>query len=376
MRKSRFSDEQIVAIVRESEREGVTVAHVAKKHGITETTLFRWRKRFGGLDANQAAELRRLQHENARLKKLVADLTVDIDILREVNAKKLVSAPARRAQVDYVVARGRSVRRACALMNVSRSALRYVSTMPARDAELASELTQIAARKSAYGYRFAWALLGRRGWRVNKKRVRRVWRLLRLHHRRRKYRKIRTGTARAFAPTGPNQVWAYDFTFDRCANGQTLKSQSIVDEWTRECLAIEVATSLTAARVIAVLERLFEQYGAPQVLRSDNGPEFIARALRIWVLFNHSYTATIDPGKPWQNGSVESFQATFRRECLDAEEFAHLREAKILIEQWRWEYNTQRPHSSLGYKTPAEFGNVLRAAMKSEVHPIMPEPLS
>jgi len=287
-----------------------------------------------------------------------------------------VSAQARRSQVDYAVSRGRSVRRACALLNVGRSALRYVSTMPARDAQLASELRLIAAKKAAYGYRFAWALLDRRGWRVNPKRVRRVWRRLGLHQRRRKYRKIRTGTARAFPPTGPNQVWAYDFTLDRCANGQMLKSLSIIDEWTRECLAIEAASSLTAVKVIAVLERLFEQYGAPQVLRSDNGPEFIARALRIWLLCRQSDTATIDPGKPWQNGSVESFHATFRRECLDAEEFAHLREVKILIEQWRWEYNTQRPHSSLGYKTPAEFGTEARAAMKSEVHPITPEPLS
>lgn len=251
-------------------------------------------------------------------------------------------------------------------MEVSRSALRYVSRMPARDAELASELAQISARRAAYGYRFAWALLGRRGWRVNRKRVRRVWRLLGLQRRRKKHRKIRTGQPRVFVPTGPNQVWAYDFTLDRCANGQALKSLSIVDEWTRECLAIEVATSLTAEKVIAVLERLFEQYGVPQVLRSDNGPEFIARALKIWVWFHHSDTATIDPGKPWQNGSVESFHATFRRECLDAEEFAHLREARIVIEQWRWEYNTQRPHSSLGYRTPAEVGPEARSAMAKE----------
>jgi putative transposase len=252
-------------------------------------------------------------------------------------------------------------------MNVSRSALRYQSTMPARDAELARELTQISAKRAAYGYRFAWGVLTQqRKWRVNRKRVRRVWRALGLHQRRRKHRKIRTGTARVFAPTGPNQVWAYDFSFDRCASGQTLKSLSVVDEWTRECLAIEVATSLPAERVIAVLEQLFAKYGAPQVLRSDNGPEFIARALRIWALFHHSETATIDPGKPWQNGSVESFHATLRRECLDAEEFAHLREAKIVIEQWRWEYNTQRPHSSLGYRTPAEVGAAARAAMTQE----------
>jgi putative transposase len=277
----------------------------------------------------------------------------------------MVSAQARREQVDFAVGRGASVRRSCALLQVSRSALGYVSTMPARDAELAAELNQISAAHAAYGHRFAWALLRRKG-RVNRKRVRRVWRLLGLHVRKKKRRKICTGQARVFAATGPNQVWAYDFTFDRCANGQVLKSLSIVDEWTRECLAIEVRSSLTAERVIEVLERLFEQYGAPQVLRSDNGPEFIARALRIWTLLHHSETATIDPGKPWQNGSVESFHATFRRECLDAEYFAHLREAKILIEQWRWEYNTQRPHSSLAYRSPAEVGTEARAAMTSE----------
>ena len=310
----------------------------------------------------------------------------------------MVSARARREQVDFAVSRGASVRRSCALLQVSRSALEYVSTMPARDAELAAELTQISSAHSAWGHRMAWGVLHEK-WRVNVKRVRRVWQLLGFHIRKKKGKKIRTGQQRQFAPTGPNQVWAYDFTFDRCANGQTLKSLSVIDEWTRECLAIEVRSSLKAERVIEVLERLFDKYGAPQVLRSDNGPEFIARALRIWTLEHHSETATIEPGKPWQNGSVESFHATFRRECLDAEYFAHLREAKILIEQWRWEYNTQRPHSSLGYRKPAVFGAEARAAMKSEsraaevavpvasleaaieenrveVHPITPETLS
>lgn len=125
-----------------------------------------------------------------------------------------------------------------------------------------------------------------------------------------------------------------------------------------------MATSIDARRVIAVLERLFAQYGAPDVLRSDNGPEYIARALKIWARMNRSETVTIDPGKPWQNGSSESFNGTFRAECLDQEWFAHMREARILIEQWRWEYNTQRPHSS--YRTPAEVGAEDRAALTQE----------
>ena len=277
----------------------------------------------------------------------------------------MVSAQARRQQVDYAVGRGASVRRSCALLQVSRSALGYLSTMPARDAELADELTRIATANASYGHRFAWAMLHPK-MKVNRKRVRRVWRLLGLHVRRKKRRKIRTGQSRTLAASGPNQVWAYDFVHDACANGQPIKALTVVDEWTRECLAIEVASSLKAKRVIAVLERLFEQYGTPQVLRSDNGPEFIARALKIWALLKHSDTAPIEPGKPWQNGSIESFNGTFRRECLNAEYFAHLREAKIVIEQWRWEYNTKRPHSRLGYRTPAEVGAEARKAMTLE----------
>lgn len=272
----------------------------------------------------------------------------------------MVSAQARRDQVDYAVGYGASVRRSCALLQVSRSALRYESRMPARDAELGSSLEEIAGRNRGYGHRFAWAFLRRRGERVNRKRVRRVWRALGLSVRKKKRRKIRTGQERVLAPTGPNQVWAYDFVHDACANGQKLKALTVIDEWTRECLAIEVASSLKATRVIEVLERLFETHGAPAVLRSDNGPEFIASALRIWILMNHSETATIEPGKPWQNGSVESFNGTFRSECLDREWFSNLREARILVEQWRWEYNTQRPHSSLGYRTPAEFALEVR----------------
>lgn len=277
----------------------------------------------------------------------------------------MVSAPARREQVDFAVSRGVSVRRSCALLEVSRSALRYVSRMPARDAELAAELQQISAAHPRYGHRFAWALVRRR-WCVNRKRVRRLWRMLGLCATRRKRRKLRTGQARVLTPSGPNQVWAYDFVHDTCGNNQTLKCLSVVDEWTRECLAIEVAGSIDALRVIAVLERLIEKHGTPTVLRSDNGPEFIARALQMWALAKHSEIATIAPGKPWQNGSVESFHATLRGECLDREWFAHRREAKIVVEQWRWEYNTQRPHSSLGYRTPAEVGAEARAAMSQK----------
>jgi putative transposase len=279
----------------------------------------------------------------------------------------MVSAQARREQVDYAVSRGVSVRRSCALLNVSRSYLGYESRIAARDAVLIPQIQEIIRRQSAYGYRFVWGLLKVDGKRFNIKRIHRIWQRYGFAlQRRRKGRKIRTGKARVLAPTGPNQVWAYDFIHDRCSNGQVLKCLCIVDEWTRECLAIEVASSMGADRVIAVLQRLFHQHGAPDILRSDNGPEFIARALRIWTMSNGGEIATIQPGKPWQNGSIESFHSTLRRECLDQELFANLREARIVIEQYRWEYNTQRPHSSLDYETPASVGQKSRAKLEAE----------
>ncbi len=159
---------------------------------------------------------------------------------------------------------------------------------------------------------------------------------------------------RPFVPTETNQVWAYDFIHDRCANGQKLKLLTVVDEWTRECLAIEVQGRLTANGVINVLRTLIEQHGAPRFLRSDNGPEFIAQAIKAWLAQSGVQTAYIDPGKPWQNGTNESFNGKLRDECLNLEWFRHRLEARIVIEQWRCHYNEQRPHSSLGYRTPSQ----------------------
>jgi putative transposase len=155
--------------------------------------------------------------------------------------------------------------------------------------------------------------------------------------------------------TGLNQVWAYDFVFDACANGQQLKCLTIIDEWSRECLAIDVAGSIRSGRVLEVLSRLVSERGAPRHLRSDNGPEFVCRAVLKWLAQANIETAHIDPGKPWQNGADESFNGKFRDECLTLEWFRSRAEAVAVIETWRGHYNLVRPHSSLGYRTPAEF---------------------
>ena len=155
-------------------------------------------------------------------------------------------------------------------------------------------------------------------------------------------------------------MWSYDFVFDACANGQKLKCLTVTDEWTKEGLAIEVGGRLRSGRVIEVLSRLVSARGAPTYMRSDNGPEFVSRALLKWIADQGIATALIDPGKPWQNGTIESFNGKFRDECLSMEWFRSQAEAKVVIESWRQHYNEVRPHSSLGYLTPAEFAAGIR----------------
>ena len=166
---------------------------------------------------------------------------------------------------------------------------------------------------------------------------------------------LRYRAPRPQAPLAAGHGWAYDFVFDACANGQQLKCLTVVDEYTRESLAIDVAGSIRSGRVIEVLSQLISMHGAPKILRSDNGPEFVSRALLRWAANENLDMALIDPGKPWQNGTAESFNGKFRDECLSMEWFRNRTEATVVIEQWRQHYNEIRPHSSLGNQTPAAF---------------------
>ncbi len=268
----------------------------------------------------------------------------------------MVSAPARRDQARFAVGKGLSIRRACALVGVARSVLSYTSLMKNKDAELSDKLRLIATTHTRFGYRRATALLKQGGEAINPKRVYRLWRSQGLTLPRRRVRKrVASASIRPFAATRANQVWAYDFVFDTCANGQNLKMLTVVDEWTRECLAIEVDARINSRAVIDVLSRLMSLRGHPQYVRSDNGPEFVSKAVKQWLSGSGVQTAYIDRGKPWQNGLNESFNGKLRDECLNLEWFRNRAEAKVVIEQWRKHYNEQRPHSSLGYKTPAQF---------------------
>jgi putative transposase len=257
--------------------------------------------------------------------------------------------------------KGLSQRRACTLMGVARSALAYQSVRAAKDAPVLARMAELSAQYPRYGYRRIAIFLARDGHAVGFGRAHRLWRQACLQVPRKRPRKrIASGRPRPNSPTGANQVWSYDFVFDWCANGQKLKCLTVTDEWTKEGLAIEVDGRIRSAGVIAVLSRLVSERGAPLYLRSDNGPEFISRALLKWITDQGITTALIDPGKPWQNGTGESFNGKFRDECLSPEWFRSRAEAKVVIETWRRHYNEVRPHSSLGYLTPTAFAGRLK----------------
>lgn len=268
----------------------------------------------------------------------------------------MVSAPARRQAVELAHHRGLSYRRACALFRVARSTLQYSSRLAEKDAPVQARMRGLAAQYPRYGYRRIRIFLEREGHRMSPDRAHRLWSAAGLQvPKKRPRRRVAASRPRPVPATGANQVWAYDFVFDWCANGQQVKCLTVVDEWTRECLAIDVGRSIRSARVIEVLSRLISVRGAPLHLRSDNGPEFVSAAILRWLTDNGINTAHIAPGKPWQNGTDESFNGKLRDECLNQEWFRNRAEAVAIIEAWRLHYNQVRPHSSLSYMTPNEF---------------------
>jgi putative transposase len=230
------------------------------------------------------------------------------------------------------------------------------------DGALLEELKAIAGEHPRYGYRRAWAVLRRSGDQINHKRAHRVWREAKLSLPLRRWRKRRGGSAGINYSQAlfPNHVWTYDFVFDRCANGQQVKLLTVVDEYTRESLAIRAATSIKSGGVIEVLTRLIAERGAPAYLRSDNGSEFVATRVKEWLKQRGVQTLYIELGSPWQNARGESFNGRLRDECLNVEWFRNLQEARAVIETWRRRYNEARPHSSLDYQTPSEFYEVYK----------------
>jgi putative transposase len=278
----------------------------------------------------------------------------------------MVMAAARRQGVEFLLRFKISLRRACAMLGMSRSSLRY-KTKEKRDDMLTKRIKEIAGKFKRFGYRRIWAMLRREGTEVNHKRIRRMCKALGLTLPRRAIRKRRGTPGRfPYRAAFENHVWTYDFVFDSLVNGRQIKILTVADEFTRMALAIHVDTSIRAGAVIKVLKNLFGQYQAPRFIRSDNGPEFIAKALQQWLRANGSETLYITPGSPWENAYGESFNGKLRDECLNMEIFRTIADAKFVAERYQQHFNTERPHSSLHYLTPLEFktGNMPAAVRK------------
>ncbi|HET9101361.1 MAG TPA: IS3 family transposase [Acidobacteriaceae bacterium] len=354
MKKSRFTEEQIIGILKQHEA-GMKTADLCREHGISPATFYGWKSKYGGMDVSEAQRLRQMEDENRRLKQLVADLSLDREVLKGVIPKKRLELAGLREDVAFAQGEyAMSERTACKLLGVERSSYRY-EPRPDRNAELREELLKLARQKPRYGYRRLQVLLERRGHEVNVKRVYRLYVEEGLSVRRRKRKRLVRDRAREPRLLRANQEWAMDFIVDGLATGRMVRILSVVDAYTRECLALEADTSLGSGRVTRVLDRLIEERGRPDNVRSDNGPEFTSRRIVGWAEERKVELVHIQPGRPMQNGHVESFHGRLRDECLNTSWFRTLGDVRQKLADWRQEYNTERPHSSLDYRTPDEF---------------------
>jgi putative transposase len=281
----------------------------------------------------------------------------------------MVSPQAKREAVTVLMTeRDFGVTRACGLLQISRALYRYQSRR-APCAALRERIAEIAALKRRYGYRRIHVLLRREGWRVNRKLTYRLYREAGLAVRRRKRKRVGPFERKPLPkPTAANRSWSMDFVSDGLADGRRIRCLAIVDDCTRECVALEVDTSITGTRVKAVLQRLADTRGLPRSITVDHGPEFEGQVLDAWAYSSNVQLSFIRPGKPNENAYIESFNGKFRDECLNEHWFITMAQARRSIENWRIEYNTERPHSSLGDMTPEEFAARGLAREKERVH--------
>ena len=271
----------------------------------------------------------------------------------------MVSPAQKKQAVEHVIGQGLcSVRRACCYLGLHRSTYRYRPRQPLpQQIQLYQRIVALSWHYPRYGYRRIRALLAQEGWLVSRKQVQRIRRKegFKVRPKPQRLRRQGVSTGLPTQATHRNHVWTWDFIFDRTDKGSTLKMLTMLDEYTRQCLAIRVERQIRSDQVLATLWQAMIQYGIPQHIRSDNGTEFIAGKIQRWLRENQIKTLYIEPGSPWQNGYIESFHSRFRDECLNREWLLNLREARVVIEDWRLHYNTERPYSRLGYLSPEDY---------------------
>ncbi|MGV4794766.1 IS3 family transposase [Rhizobium sp. F40D2] len=361
MKKQRFTEEQIIAVLKEQEA-GAKAGDLCRKHGISEATFYNWKAKYGGMEVSEAKRLKALEDENARLKKLLAEQMLDAAALRELLGKKMVGPAAKRDAVTHLkTVMGLSERRACQIISADRKMVRYRSCRPP-EVELRTKLRDLANERRRFGYRRLFVLLRREGEPSGVNRIYRLYREEGLTVRKRKARRRAVGMrAPILVEAKANSRWSLDFVHDQFACGRRFRMLNIVDDVTRECLAAIPDTSISGRRVARELTTLIERRGKPGMIVSDNGTEFTSNAILAWSKDHKVEWHYIAPGKPMQNGYVESFNGRMRDELLNESLFFGLDHARSAIAEWAEDYNNFRPHSSLGYQTPADYAGSIAA---------------
>ncbi|HHX90286.1 MAG TPA: IS3 family transposase [Paracoccus sp.] len=356
MKKTRFTEPQIMAVLREAE-SGVAVPTVCRTHGISTAAFYRWRAKYGGMDASMMSQMKAMEEENRRLKRMFADLSMQADLLREALGKKLTRPAARRTLAENAVAtRGVSIALACRAFGVSETCFRYSPTRDAENEQIADLLVGLTRARKTWGFGLCFLHLRNvQGHPWNHKRVRRIYCALELNLRIKPRRRIKRDRPEELAvPTAPNVAWSMDFMADRLADGRQFRLLNVLDDFNREGLGIEVDFSLPAERVVRALNQIIAWRGKPKSIRVDNGPEYISATLLNWaekqgITLNH-----IQPGKPQQNAYVERYNRTVRHEWLDLYIFDTIQEVQDIATNWLWTYNHDRPNMGIGGMTPAQ----------------------
>ncbi|NNU41882.1 IS3 family transposase, partial [Rhizobium sophorae] len=359
MKRNRFTDEQIIGILKEHEA-GTPVSELCRKHGVSDASIYKWKAKFGGMEVSEAKRLKTLEDENTKLKRLLADAMLDNAALKDLFGKEVVTPAAKRKAVAHLMIHHEmSERRACKAIGFCRMTIRY-ETRRDDDHELRERMKALAHERRRFGYRRIHVLLRREGHLVNHKRLFRLYREEKLTVRKRGGRKRAIGTrAPMLVPMVANDRWSLDFVSDQFTDGRRLRILTVVDDCTRECLALVADTSLSGLRVARELDRIIEERGKPRMIVSDNGSEFTSNAILQWADRTKVDWHYIAPGKPIQNAFIESFNGRLRDEFLNETLFSSLAHARSALSNWRSDYNDQRPHSGLGWLTPAEFAQTL-----------------
>ncbi|WP_394342708.1 IS3 family transposase [Sandaracinomonas limnophila] len=344
----------MVSILKQQE-SGRTVRDICREHAIAEGTFYQWKNKYGGMVVSDVKRLKELEEENFRLKRMFAELSLDHSVLKDVISKKGWGPAKQRELTQQIVEEYEiPVSRACKLTKLPRSQYYYQSKKD--DTEVIEVLQDLAFKHPSYGFRKLFAYSRRAGNVWNHKKVYRVYKLLKLNRKRKGKRRLPARVKQPLATQkNVNAIWSMDFMSDSIVSGRRFRTFNVMDDCSREALAIEIDTSLSSKRVIRTLERIIDERGKPAVLRSDNGPEFTSKDLEIWCNVKEITLQFIQPGRPMQNGFIERFNRLYREAVLDAYLFFELNDVRKLTNEWIEEYNYKRPHESLGNLTPKEW---------------------